>query len=234
MKSEMIKQNIAEIRAKIEAAAVEAGRDPKEITLVGASKMNDSDACRAAIAAGIDVLGENRVQEMTQKLSENAYDGAPLHFIGHLQRNKVKQVVGKVALIQSIGSLSLLEAVNKEAEKQGIVQDILLEVNIGEEEAKSGFFPADIFAAAAAAKELQNVRVRGLMTIPPFDATREENLAYFQQVRALFVDINEKMFHNELEHLSMGMSGDYEDAIRTGATMVRVGSAIFGARNYNI
>ena len=234
MKSEMIKQNIAEIRAKIEAAAIEAGRDPKEITLVGASKMNDSDACRAAIAAGIDVLGENRVQEMTQKLSENAYDGAPLHFIGHLQRNKVKQVVGKVALIQSIGSLSLLEAVDKEAEKQGLVQDILLEVNIGEEEAKSGFFPADIEAAAAAAKELKNVRVRGLMTIPPFDATREENLAYFRQVRALFVDINEKMFHNELEHLSMGMSGDYEDAIRTGATMVRVGSAIFGARNYNI
>jgi pyridoxal phosphate enzyme (YggS family) len=234
MKSEMIKQNIAEIRAKIEAAAIEAGRDPKEITLVGASKMNDSDACRAAIAAGIDVLGENRVQEMTQKLSENAYDGAPLHFIGHLQRNKVKQVVGKVDLIQSIGSLSLLEAVDKEAEKQGLVQDILLEVNIGEEEAKSGFFPADIEAAAAAAKELKNVRVRGLMTIPPFDATREENLAYFRQVRALFVDINEKMFHNELEHLSMGMSGDYEDAIRTGATMVRVGSAIFGARNYNI
>ena len=146
----------------------------------------------------------------------------------------MKQVVGKVDLIQSIGSLSLLEAVDKEAEKQGLVQDILLEVNIGEEEAKSGFFPADIEAAAAAAKELKNVRVRGLMTIPPFDATREENLAYFRQVRALFVDINEKMFHNELEHLSMGMSGDYEDAIRTGATMVRVGSAIFGARNYNI
>lgn len=234
MKSEMIKENIAAIRARIEAAAMEAGRDPKEITLVGASKMNDADACRAAIAAGIDVLGENRVQEMTQKLSEHAYDGAPLHFIGHLQRNKVKQVVGKVDLIQSVGSMSLLEAIDKEAEKQGLVQDILLEVNIGEEEAKSGFAPADIAAAAAAAKELKNVRVRGLMTIPPADATREENLGYFRQVRALFVDINEKMFHNELEHLSMGMSGDFEDAIRTGATMVRVGSAIFGARNYNI
>ena len=234
MKSEMIKENIAAIRARIEAAAMEAGRDPKEITLVGASKMNDADACRAAIAAGIDGLGENRVQEMTQKLSEHAYDGAPLHFIGHLQRNKVKQVVGKVDLIQSVGSMSLLEAIDKEAEKQGLVQDILLEVNIGEEEAKSGFAPADIAAAAVAAKELKNVRVRGLMTIPPADATREENLGYFRQVRALFVDINEKMFHNELEHLSMGMSGDFEDAIRTGATMVRVGSAIFGARNYNI
>ena len=213
MKSEMIKLNIAEIRAKIEAAAIEAGRDPKEITLVGASKMNDADACKAAIAAGIDVLGENRVQEMTQKLGENAYEGAPLHFIGHLQRNKVTQVVGKVDLIQSVGSLSLLEAIDKEAEKQGLVQDILLEVNIGEEEAKSGFAPADMMAAAAAAKELKNVRVRGLMTIPPFDATREENLAYFQRVRALFVDINEKMFHNELEHLSQ----QYQKAIEAKA-----------------
>ena len=114
-----IQTNIQEVRQRIAAACGECGRDPKEITLVGASKMNDAAACREAIAAGIDVLGENRVQEMTEKLSQNAYDGAPLHFIGHLQRNKVKQVVGKVALIQSVGSLPLLEAVEKEAEKQG-------------------------------------------------------------------------------------------------------------------
>ena len=139
-----IQTNIQEVRQRIAAACGECGRDPKEITLVGASKMNDAAACREAIAAGIDVLGENRVQEMTEKLSQNAYDGAPLHFIGHLQRNKVKQVVGKVALIQSVGSLPLLEAVEKEAEKQGIVQDILLEVNIGGEEAKSGFAPARV------------------------------------------------------------------------------------------
>ena len=129
-----IQTNIQEVRQRIAAACGECGRDPKEITLVGASKMNDAAACREAIAAGIDVLGENRVQEMTEKLSQNAYDGAPLHFIGHLQRNKVKQVVGKVALIQSVGSLPLLEAVEKEAEKQDIVQDILLEVNIGGQE----------------------------------------------------------------------------------------------------
>ena len=121
--------------------AKSAGRDVREITLVGASKMNDAAACREAIAAGIDALGENRVQEMTQKLAEHAYDGAPLHFIGHLQRNKVKQVVGKAVLIQSVGSLPLLEAIEKEAEKQGIVQDILLEVNIGGEAAKAALPP---------------------------------------------------------------------------------------------
>ncbi len=227
-----IQSNITEIRSRIAAACAECGRDPKEITLVGASKMNDAAACREAIAAGIDVLGENRVQEMTEKLSQNAYDGAPLHFIGHLQRNKVKQVVGKAALIQSVGSLPLLEAIEKEAEKQGIVQDILLEVNIGGEEAKSGFAPGELEDAAKAAQAMEHIRVHGLMTIPPADCSREENIHYFQEVRALYVDINEKLFHNKLECLSMGMSGDFEDAIRNGATMVRVGTAIFGARHY--
>ena len=227
-----IQSNITEIRSRIAAACAECGRDPREITLVGASKMNDAAACREAIAAGIDVLGENRVQEMTEKLSQHAYDGAPLHFIGHLQRNKVKQVVGKAALIQSVGSQPLLEAIEKEAEKQGIVQDILLEVNIGGEEAKSGFAPAELEDAAKAAQAMAHIRVHGLMTIPPADCSREENIHYFQEVRALYVDINEKLFHNKLECLSMGMSGDFEDAIRNGATMVRVGTAIFGARHY--
>ena len=229
-----ISENIAQVRANIVQAAQAAGRDPKEIILVGASKMNDAAACREAIAAGIDVLGENRVQEMTQKLSEHAYDGAPLHFIGHLQRNKVKQVVGHVDLIQSVGSLELLDEIEEVAGNRNLVQDILLEVNIGREEAKSGFAPEEIFAAAEAAKERSHVRVRGLMTIPPADADRETNMRYFQEVRALYVDINAKLFHNELEYLSMGMSGDYMDAISCGATMVRVGTAIFGARNYNL
>ena len=228
-----ISENIAAIRREIHLAAAKTGRAGADITLVGASKMNDAAACREAIAAGIDVLGENRVQEMTQKLAENAYDGVPLHFIGHLQRNKVKQVVGKAALIQSVGSLPLLEAVEKEAEKQGIVQDILLEVNIGGEEAKSGFAPAELTGAAEAALQMAHIRVRGLMTIPPADSDRETNMRYFQEVRALFVDINEKMFHNKLKCLSMGMSGDFEDAIAEGATQVRVGTALFGARPAN-
>ena len=227
-----IAENIARIREEIDAAARETGRTGKDITLVGASKMNDAARCREAIAAGIDALGENRVQEMTEKLKENAYDGAPLHFIGHLQRNKVKQVVGKVALIQSIGSPELLAEVDKQAEKLGIVQDILLEVNIGGEAAKSGFAPQEVENAAAQAKEMDHVRVRGLMTIPPADATREENVVYFQKVQALYVDINRKMYDNKWEYISMGMSGDYADAVRCGANMVRVGSAIFGARNY--
>ena len=228
-----IAENIAHVRAEMEQAAREAGRDPSEIVLVGASKMNDAAACREAVAAGIDALGENRVQEMTQKLAEHAYDGAPLHFIGHLQRNKVKQVVGKVDLIQSVGSLPLLEEIEKVAAAQNLTQDILLEVNIGREEAKSGFLPEELSAGAQAALECPHVRVLGLMTIPPADAQRQENIRYFQEVQALDVDINTKLFHNEFKYLSMGMSGDYADAIRAGATMVRVGTAIFGARNYS-
>ena len=231
--STSIRENIAAIRAQIDAAARETGRTGADITLVGASKMNDAATCQEAIAAGIDALGENRVQEMTAKLAEDAYRGAPLHFIGHLQRNKVKQVVGKAALIQSIGSAELLAEVDRQAEKLGIVQDILLEVNIGGEEAKSGFAPGAVEQAAAQAKTLAHVRVRGLMTIPPADATREENMAYFEKVRALYVDISRKMYDNGLEYLSMGMSGDFADAIRAGANMVRVGSAIFGARDYS-
>ncbi len=228
-----IRENIAAIRAEIDAAARETGRTGADIVLVGASKMNDAAACQEAIAAGIDALGENRVQEMTAKLAQDAYRGAPLHFIGHLQRNKVRQVVGRAVLIQSVGSAELLAEVEKQAEKLGIVQDILLEVNIGGEAAKSGFAPEEVAAAAVQARELPHVRVRGLMTIPPADATREENMVYFQKIQALYVDINRKIYDNRLEYLSMGMSGDYADAIRAGANMVRVGTAIFGARDYS-
>lgn len=228
-----ISENIAKVRANMAAAARESGRDPGGIVLVGASKMNDAGACREAIAAGIDALGENRVQEMQEKLAQNAYDGAPLHFIGHLQRNKVKQVVGKVALIQSVGSSELLDEIEKVAAARELIQDILLEVNIGGEAAKSGFAPQELFSAAEYARSRSHVRVRGIMTIPPADADREANIRYFQEVEALYVDINTKLFHNELEYLSMGMSGDYADAIRCGATMVRVGSAIFGERHYH-
>ncbi len=227
-----IEENIRQVRRNIAAAAESVGRDPGEILLVGASKMNDAAACRAAIDAGIDALGENRVQEMRAKLAEGAYTGAPLHFIGHLQRNKVKQVVGTVDLIQSVGSTELLEEVDKCAGKMGLVQDILLEVNIGEEEAKSGFAPQALYAAAEAARSLAHIRVRGLMTIPPVETEPHGSVPYFEKVRALYVDINRDLYDNSFVYLSMGMSSDYEDAIRAGATMVRVGSAIFGARDY--
>ena len=167
-----ISENITRVREEIAGAAHEAGRDPSEIVLVGASKMNDAAACREAIAAGIDALGENRVQEMQGKLKENAYDGAPLHFIGHLQRNKVKQVVGYVNLIQSVGSLELLEEIERVAAGKNLVQDILLEVNIGEEPVKSGFLPDAVLSGAEEALSRRHVRVRGLMTIPPANVSR--------------------------------------------------------------
>ena len=227
-----IAENIMRIRQEIDEAARETGRTGADILLVGASKMNDASRCREAIAAGIDALGENRVQEMTEKLKENAYDGAPLHFIGHLQRNKVKQVVGKAALIQSVSSRELLDEIEKVAARMELVQDILLEVNIGGEEAKSGFAPEELPAAAAYAGTLPHIRVRGLMTIPPVAVESGGNIPYFEKVHRLFVDISREMYDNKWEYISMGMSGDYADAIRCGANMVRVGSAIFGARNY--
>ena len=227
-----IRENITAIRARMNDAAAKAGREGETILLVGASKMNDAAACRAAIEAGIDALGENRVQEMTEKLAEGAYEGAPLHFIGHLQRNKVRQVVGKAALIHSVGSIPLMEEIQRQAEKLGIVQDVLLEVNIGGEESKSGFAKEELFAAAEHALTLPNIQVKGLMTIPPVETVPHGNLPYFTEVHRLYVDISSKLYHNGFVYLSMGMSDDYEDAIAAGATMIRVGSAIFGARNY--
>lgn len=227
-----IAENIQAIRERMDRAAREAGRDPAEILLVGASKMNGAAACREAVAAGIDALGENRVQEMTEKLAQGAYDGAPLHFIGHLQRNKVRQVVGTASLIHSVSSLTLLEEIDRQAAKRDVVQDVLLEVNIGGEESKSGFSPQEIYAAAESARGFSHVRVLGLMTIPPAEREPHGNLPYFAKVSQLYVDISRNLYDNSFEYLSMGMSGDFEDAIAAGATMIRVGSAIFGHRRY--
>ena len=176
-----IADNVAKIRAEIEAAALACGRDPKGIQLCAATKMNDAQAVRQAIAAGVDCCGENRVQELTAKLAENAYEGAPVHFIGHLQTNKVKFVVGKVELIQSVDSERLLRAIDKEAAKQGIRQKILLEVNIGEEASKSGFREEDILPLVARAGEFPNVCVKGLMAIPPNLPKLRRKSAFFSK-----------------------------------------------------
>ena len=229
-----IAENVAAIKADIEKAAIACGRDPKDIQLCAATKMNDSEAVRQAIAAGVDCCGENRVQELTQKLSENAYEGAPVHFIGHLQTNKVKQVVGKVDLIQSVDRLKLLQCIQSEAARQGIVQDILLEINVGQEESKSGFGVADILPLVEKMGDFPNVRVRGLMAIPPICENAGDNDKFFLEICNLSVDITAKKYDNvSVEVLSMGMSGDYADAIRCGSTMIRVGTAIFGARDYS-
>jgi len=228
-----IAENVARVRAELNAAAFAASRDPREILLCAATKMNDADAVRQAIAAGVDCCGENRVQELTVKLAENAYEGAPVHFIGHLQTNKVKQVVGKVDLIQSVDSERLLRAIDKEAAKQGIRQNILLEVNIGEEASKSGFQADDILPLMKKISEFPNICIKGLMAIPPISQFSGENLKFFQKMFDLYVDIGKKIDDNVMvDCLSMGMSGDFPDAIACGSTMVRVGTAIFGARNY--
>ena len=228
-----IAENVAAIRAKMDAAAYRCGRDPKEIQLCAATKMNDADAVRQAIAAGVDLCGENRVQELVAKQKENAYEGAPVHFIGHLQTNKVKQVVGKVDLIQSVDSLRLLKAIDAEAAKQGIRQNILLEVNVGAEESKGGFSPEEVLPLIEQISDFPHIFVRGLMAIPPISQNPGDNRKFFQKILQLSVDITEKKYDNVLVNcLSMGMSDDFEDAIACGSTMIRVGTAIFGKRNY--
>ena len=228
-----IAENIAAIRSRMDAAAIAAGRDPREIKLCAATKMNDASAVREAIAGGIDLCGENRVQELTQKQKENAYDGVPVDFIGVLQTNKVKQVVGKVDVIQSVDRINLLQAIQKEAAKQGIVQSIFLEVNVGEEESKSGFSVGEVLSLLEQIGEYPNIFVRGLMTIPPISKKEGDNRKFFQEILQLSVDISAKKYDNVLvECLSMGMSDDFEDAIACGSNMIRIGTAIFGARDY--
>jgi len=195
--------------------------------------MNDADRVRQAIAAGVDICGENRVQELLEKKKLNAYDGCAVHMIGHLQKNKVRQVVGAVDMIQSADSPELLTLIDRQAAKLGLVQSVLLEVNIGGEESKSGVAPGELTALLEHAASLSNLQVRGLMTIPPVEEKTGGNRAYFARMQQLFVDIRDKKYDNVLmAELSMGMSGDFEDAVREGATLVRVGSAIFGPRHY--
>lgn len=231
----LIQENVAAVRARIDEAARAAGRDPAEITLCAATKVQTGDTIRAAIAAGITVCGENRVQEMTAHLAEDAYRGAELHFIGHLQRNKVKQVVGKAGLIQSVDGAELLGMIDRQAAKLGLVQDILIEVNIGGEDSKSGVAPAAAHELARMAGELEHVRLRGLMAIPPVSTKTGENRQFFAAMRQLYVDINAKKYDNKttMDVLSMGMSNDFADAILEGATLVRVGTALFGPRPAN-
>lgn len=225
-------ENIEKVRKNIEKVAKEAGRDPNSVILVAATKTQTSETIRAAIAAGVTICGENRVQELVTHLDENAYEGAEIHFIGHLQTNKVRFVVGRVDLIQSVDSPRLLEAIEKQAAKLDLVQDILIEVNIGGEASKGGCPVEDVSTLARMTEKCPHVRLRGLMAIPPVAYAPGDNLKFFQKTFQLFVDIRTEMGDNgaNLTYLSMGMSGDYPDAIRAGATHVRVGTALFGPR----
>ncbi len=219
-----LEDRIAIVRENIERAA-----EGREVTLVGVAKTKPAELVRRAIRAGLTVIGENYVQELRDKSAEGAYEGASVHMIGHLQVNKVKYVAGKVDLIESVDSLRLMEEISKRAGALGSAQDVLLEVNIGGEGSKSGVPPEALSELLDRAGELPGIRVRGLMCIPPAEDPR----AYFPRMYHLFVDNKAKKYDNiTMDFLSMGMSEDYEDAIKEGANMVRVGSFIFGPRNY--
>ena len=229
-----LRARIESVKQRIKKAATDAKRDPEDIILVAASKMNDSEHVRAAIECGIHVCGENRVQELLQKYDQNAYAGADLQFIGSLQTNKVKYLVGKVSLIQSVSSLRLGETIAREAKKHDLQQDILLEINIGRESSKSGFLLEELDEAIASLSQYSNLRIRGLMAIPPV-ADDSKNLRYFTQMHQVFVDNLTKKYDNvSMDYLSMGMTKDFETAIACGANMVRIGTAIFGNRPYPI
>ena len=224
-----IAENIAAVRAEIAAAARACGRDPREIKLLAASKTQPAGKIREAILAGVDCVGENRAQEMMDKLP--AYEGAELHFIGRLQRNKVKFVVGRCALIHSVDSLPLMDTVNRIAGERNIVQPVLLEINIGAEESKGGFAPETAEEAAGKAAEMPHIALKGLMCIPPVCGSENEQHKIFSKMYKLYVDITTNMLHNSnMSILSMGMSEDFRVAIAHGSTLVRVGSGLFGIR----
>ena len=224
--------NYAEVTERIARAARQAGRDPSEVTLLAATKTVPVEVINHAIASGVSLIGENRVQELCAKW--DALDKTvPVHHIGRLQTNKVKMVVGKVGMIESVDSLRLAEEIARRSQALGVTTDVLVEINIGGEEAKSGVLPGHAEELLCAIAPLTGVRVRGLMAIPPLCETEAEISRYFEKMYKLFIDFSAKNIDNiTMEQLSMGMSGDYEAAVREGATIVRLGTALFGARNY--
>lgn len=227
----LIYDNVKRIREQIAEAAISSGRRSEDIMLVAASKTKSIEHIRSAISSGVDAIGENRVQEMVKKQGEGAYEGTPLHFIGHLQKNKAKLIVGQCDLIQSADSLDLIERIDKIARALGICQDILIEVNIGRESQKNGVFPEEVDEIIDRARSFSGVGIKGIMAIPPFVPEKGVNRRYFEEMYKLFVDIKQKKYDNvNMYYLSLGMSGDYTDAVLSGSNMVRIGSAIFGSR----
>jgi len=226
-----IAENLKRIRAEMAEAAMRSGRKPEDVLLCAASKTQPAALVQQMWQLDIDLFGENRVQELVAKSDERAYGDKAVHLIGHLQTNKVRQTVGRAAVIQSVDSLRLLDAIDTEARKQGILQDIMVEINIAGEASKSGVSPEEADELFAHVGALSAVRVCGIMSIPPIELVRGQNRRYFSQLHQLFVDINDKKYDNvNMSFLSMGMSGDYADAILEGANVVRIGSAIFGQR----
>lgn len=229
-----VKENYEEIVARIAEAAVKSGRKPEDITFLAATKTVDAETINYAISLGLSFIGENKVQELLSKYEQYDLDNCKLHFIGHLQTNKVRQIVGKVSLIQSVDSFKLANEISKQSIKNGLVTDILVEVNIGREENKSGVMPEELENLLREISCLEGISVKGLMAIPPICENEQKIRGYFKNMRNLFIDISDKKIDNIIMGiLSMGMSSDYYEAILEGANLVRIGSSLFGARNYN-
>ena len=230
----MLKDQLEDVEARIQAACRRAGRSRDEVTLIAVSKTKPVETLREAYDLGVRVFGENKVQELTAKY-EALPDDIHWHMIGHLQTNKVKYIIDKVDLIHSVDSLKLAETIEKEAEKHALTADILVEVNVAQEESKFGLKTEEVIPFIEKISGFSHVNVRGLMTIAPFVENPEENRSIFADLHQLSVDISNKNIDNvNVSILSMGMTSDYEIAIEEGATMVRVGTGIFGARNYSV
>lgn len=229
-----LEENLKVIRGTAAEAAVRSGRSPHDIALLAATKTVPVEVINHGIALGIDHIGENKVQELCEKYDGYDLERCKLHFIGHLQTNKVKNIIGKVSMIQSVDNAKLAAEISRLSVLQSITTDILVEVNIGSELNKSGVLPQDLYALLPQISAFTGIRVRGLMAIPPASANEAETLGYFSNMSKYFVDIKAKKLDNvHMDYLSMGMSSDYSQAIMAGANMVRIGSALFGQRIYN-
>ena len=228
----MVAENLAQVQKNINESCSKINRDPNEVTLIAVSKTKPVEMLKEAYDAGARVFGENKVQEIVDKYDQMPSD-VKWHMIGHLQRNKVKYIVDKVAMIHSVDSLRLAETIEKEAAKKAVIVPILIEVNVAQEESKFGLKPEEVLPLIEQIADFSHIRIKGLMTIAPYVDNAEENREIFRELKKLSVDIAAKNINNvTMSVLSMGMTGDYMVAVQEGATMVRVGTGIFGARNY--
>lgn len=229
-----VEYNYKFIEERIFEAALKSGRKRENITFLAATKTVDVEVINYAVSLGLKYIGENKVQELLSKYDNYDLDNASLQFIGHLQTNKVRQIVGKVDLIQSVDSVKLAKEISKQSIKNNINTDVLIEVNIGEEESKSGVQADKLYELIDEIKDFENISIKGLMCIPPICDSPQKNLKFFDKMNNIFIDISDKNIDNiSMDILSMGMSADYYEAILCGANMVRIGSSLFGARDYS-
>lgn len=228
-----VEDNYRAIKSRVQEAAIKAGRNPDDVRLMAVTKTVESVYINRALDMGADLIGENRVQEYLGKKDELHLDGVEKHLIGHLQTNKVKQIVGEVDMIESVDSIRLAAEIGKVSVKKGIVTNVLVEVNVGKEDSKSGIYIEGLEDLLCEIAGIDGIKVKGLMTIPPICESEKEVSGYFESMYQSFIDIKEKKLDNiDMQILSMGMSSDFEAAVANGSNIVRVGSAIFGARKY--